>query len=184
MTKIIGLAGRIGSGKSTVAREIARQLEGHDYSAEVLSFATPFKSMLETMLTAAGMTRKDAEIWVHDHDYREQPCPVLSGRTPRYALQTLGTQWGRDILSKTVWADLGRQRAAKSQCDVVIFDDVRFLTEVDVLGQDKVFLVYRGTPGPVEHESEALPFEDEVWHIDNNGRPAATARKIMKIAGV
>ena len=27
---------------------------------------------------------------------KEVPCELLGGKTPRYAMQTLGTEWGRD----------------------------------------------------------------------------------------
>lgn len=48
--------------------------------------------------------------------------------TPRYALQTLGTNWGRDCFPD-VWADLGVRRALASNAPLVAITDCRFVNE-------------------------------------------------------
>lgn len=54
--------------------------------------------------------------------------------TPRYALQQLGTQWGRDCWEDT-WIALALRRAAAvpSSVPVVVFTDIRFLNEASAL---------------------------------------------------
>ena len=176
--KIIGLAGRIGSGKSTVARQIANELEDKDVA--ILSFAAPLKEMLETLLVRAGMPLRDAYWSINDREAREKPLALLQEKTPRQALQTLGTEWGRDCISPWLWANIGLARAMNSDADLVIFDDVRFDTEVDTIGPSSVFLLERGDPAEVTHSSEALTFAERVHTIDNNGLVEDTAREIIR----
>jgi hypothetical protein len=47
--------------------------------------------------------------------------------TPRHALQTLGTNWGRKLY-QNVWVDLGIRRA-KEAGGLIVFSDCRFLNE-------------------------------------------------------
>lgn len=117
--KIIGLAGRKRSGKDTAA--IA--LQGYDR----VSFAKPIKTMLRVLLSAAAVPSKDIERMV-EGDLKEVPTPALGGHTPRHAMQTLGTEWGRQMISNTLWIDTALADAAASGYGTVI-TDVRFANE-------------------------------------------------------
>ena len=64
-----------------------------------LPFAAPLKAMFAA-LGIAPAPRDDPRVW------RETPHPLLCGRTPRQALQTLGTEWGRDCIGDDVWVRL------------------------------------------------------------------------------
>jgi hypothetical protein len=52
-----------------------------------------FAGPLKAMMAALGCT--NAEI---DGDRKEVPCDLLGGKSPRWAMQTLGTEWGRKLI--------------------------------------------------------------------------------------
>ena len=110
---IIGLTGAKGCGKSSVARIINRL---HDF--EHISFATPIKDMLRVL----GLG--DAEL--NDPTIKEIPLDEY-GKTPREMMQSLGTEWGRMLISGGVWISALRKQL-KPQKNYVI-DDVRFENE-------------------------------------------------------
>jgi|TARA_R100001530_G_scaffold5428_1_gene6736 energy-coupling factor transporter ATP-binding protein EcfA2 len=114
--EIVALVGAAGCGKSTVA-EI---LQGMGYHR--LKFSQPLKDMLK----AIGLTDEHTE-----GRLKEVPCDLLSGRTPRYAMQTLGTEWARDIMEKDFWLNLWRTQAQKYEKLVV--EDCRFGNEAGLV---------------------------------------------------
>lgn len=128
---VIGLAGAAGSGKSTVAQRI---VEG--WGGDVRPFAEPLKAMLKTFLRYQGV---DAETCVRmvSGDLKEVATEYLGGRTPREAMQTLGTEWGRG-LHPDLWVDAWRRRIDKDAEEsehnnedyILVADDVRFPNEV------------------------------------------------------
>jgi hypothetical protein len=115
--RLLGLAGKAGCGKSTVAQELVdRQL------AQRVRFAGPLKDGLVAM----GLSREQV-----DGDLKETPTPLLCGRTPRYAMQRLGSDFGRDMIGDDFWVRLAMRRVDEllaSGVNVVI-DDVRFDNE-------------------------------------------------------
>jgi hypothetical protein len=115
---VIGFTGKAGSGKSTLSRHI---LDVH--GGTLVKFADPMKSMLRTF----GLT--DYEI---EGDGKGKPCELLGGQTPRYAMQTLGTEWGRVTISDNIWVDAWSRKASEiiSLGSRIICDDVRFPNEV------------------------------------------------------
>src|SRR5688572_26446471 len=88
LPKIVAFVGPIGCGKTTAARAL-RRLE---YTK--VSFADPLKEML----IAFGLTAEQ----VYGNE-KEIPTGILAGHTPRYAMQTLGTEWGRDLIHTNLW---------------------------------------------------------------------------------
>lgn len=123
---IIGLLGPAGSGKTTLSSEL---LKLHP-TAIKLSFAAP----LRDMLVALGVQRE----WMASK--KLDPIPWLGNHTPRYLLRTLGTEWGRNMVSDTIWAD-ALVREANSKNAPVIVDDIRFDNEAKVLRQHGALLL-------------------------------------------
>ena len=114
---IVGLAGYLKSGKSEVARAL------QDKGFQRMRFAQPLKDMIK----ALGLT--DAHV---DGHLKEEPCELLCGRTPRWAMQTLGTEWGRDLIHSEIWITLWRARALAvlGNGGKIVVDDVRFHNEL------------------------------------------------------
>ena len=80
MTNIIGIMGKKHCGKS----EASKYLElSHGFKR--ISFADPMKCMLLSL----GLSSE--ELW---GNRKEIPSELLGGQTPRYAMRTLGVEWG------------------------------------------------------------------------------------------
>jgi hypothetical protein len=114
--RIIGFTGLAGSGKSTAAD---RLITAHGWQR--VRFSGPLKAML----AALGLT--DAEI---EGDRKEVPCELLCGRTPRHAMITIGTEWGRDLIGPDLWVRAWRAAVDRMPAGVpVVVEDVRFENE-------------------------------------------------------
>jgi hypothetical protein len=145
----------MGSGKSEVAQHL-RDFKGFT----IMPYAIVLKAMTRTLLKRAGFSHTHAERMVAG-DLKGLPLPELSGATPRYLMQTLGTEWGREGIHQDFWVNLHRRdlaRALKEGRKVVI-DDVRFPNEADAIKSlgGKVIMVQRpldGKPDETIHLSE------------------------------
>ncbi len=113
---ILALTGLAGSGKSTAA---AHLVNAHGFAR--VRFAGPLKDMMR----ALGLT--DAEI---DGDRKELPCALLGGKTPRHAMQTVGTEWGRNLIDPDLWIRAWQAAVARLPAgQPVVVDDCRFPNE-------------------------------------------------------
>ena len=159
---VIALAGPAGAGKSTAAAYLARQ---HGYTP--LKFAAGLKAMMRVI----GLTEAQIE-----GPLKEVPSKLLCGQTPRHAMQTLGTEWGRNLIGTDFWANVWFDAAADvlDQGGRVVVDDCRFENEaakVRQLGGIVVRLDGRGAGIGGDHPSEAgLQAADFV--LDNSGSVA------------
>jgi len=158
--RLIALCGLKGSGKSTAAQTLAGSLP-----AARIRFAGPLKDMLRTF----GLDDQEIE-----GDLKEVPSPKLCGKTPRHAMVTLGTEWGRDLIGESIWVDAWRRavepRLARN-IDILT-EDLRFPNEYEAVRALGGIVVRVTRPGlvPGEHESErhALKFAADV-EIYNDG---------------
>lgn len=142
MIPLIGLVGYKGSGKSTVAKYLV-----HNFGYTRIPFASPLKDMLRVL----GLT--------DDHlygDLKEEPCDMLLGVTPRHAMQTLGTEWGRLCIHKDIWIDAWKRQVGSCLSGYVVCDDVRFPNEADIIREmgGRVVRIDRGETISDQHESE------------------------------
>lgn len=113
----IGICGPARAGKDT----LAQQLNMMD-TFVIHRMADPLKRMLET---GFGLER---EIW--DSPEKEQPIEWL-GKSPRYLAQTIGTEWGRELVHTDLWVLLAEQKRleAERRGRGLIVPDVRFENE-------------------------------------------------------
>lgn len=119
--KLIALTGFAKAGKSTVANILTT-----NHNFVVLKFAAPLKDMLR----AFGLSEDEIE-----GDLKHLPCAKLCGRTPRYAMQTLGTEWGRRLIGEDLWVEAFRRQCQEllNEGFNVVCDDLRFLNEHKVI---------------------------------------------------
>jgi hypothetical protein len=150
---LIGLCGLAGSGKSTAAQYLVSR---HHFRR--LSYAAPIKRMLRVFLDEAGVglfTSKE----MTDGNLKETPCEALAGHSPRWAMQTLGTEWGRDLIAQDIWRKilLGKVRKCLEAGISVVVDDVRFENEVQGLKAEGFTIVGVKRPGTAigDHSSES-----------------------------
>ena len=123
---ILGLVGPKGSGKSTLAHALML-----DYHFRHFPFAGPLKAMLRTLLIGQGLTHQIIDQMI-DGDLKEKPSPYLDGKSPRFAMQTLGTEWGRALIGPDFWINTWKHKA-EAATDNVVCDDVRFLNESEAI---------------------------------------------------
>lgn len=119
--RIIALVGNAGAGKSTVADFLIEK-----YGYHRVKFAGPLKNMLR----AIGLDDEEIE-----GSRKEEPCDLLCGKTPRHAMVTLGTEWGRDMIGPEFWTGLWEEEVCahlNSGLNVVV-DDCRFPNELEAV---------------------------------------------------
>lgn len=138
---LIGLHGPAFAGKSTVAQYLVEQ-----YGFAEVSFAAPLYRGVATML---GIDVGE----LHDRAKKENPIAWL-GRSPRYLLQTLGTEWGRRLVREDLWLVLAARAIDKLRAmgrPGVAVSDVRLDIEAE-------FILARG---------------GELWGVQRLTRPVA-----------
>jgi len=143
---VIAFTGLAGSGKSTAAKCLV-----DTWGFTRVRFAGPLKDMMR----ALGLGEREV-----DGDLKEIPCDLLGGRTPRHAMQTLGTEWGRELIAPDLWIRAWRAAVEKLPADArVVVDDCRFPNEGDAVcavGGVIVRIVRPGAgAGAAGHSSEA-----------------------------
>lgn len=157
MTDIIGFAGRKGHGKDTAAQEFVNR------GYTLLRFADPLKYMLRAFYNCCGLEQEFIERKI-EGDLKEVPCALLCGRTPRYAMQTLGTEWGRSLIGESLWVDVLDYRARA--LDDIVVPDVRFPNEVETIANlgGRVWLIdaSRRVP-PDDHSTHASEATGALW---------------------
>lgn len=117
---IIGLTGRAGSGKDTLASYLVVH---HGFTQ--LAYADPIRDMLEL-----GMG-------IESHHLREDKESLIPwlGVSGRHLMQTLGTEWGRDLIRQDLWRLLLMRRLDRLQeeTDRFVISDLRFENEADFI---------------------------------------------------
>lgn len=150
LPRIIALCGRKGSGKDTAAAVLMSR------GYENVKFAGGLKTMLRSLMAYQGYSEDVIEEMIEGR-LKEHTFESLCGHTPRHAMQTLGSQWGRDQMHEDFWVQTAVQRIAS--LDRVVVTDVRFPNEAEaiyslggvVIGITADWIV----PQEMEHESEA-----------------------------
>lgn len=143
--RLVALTGAAGSGKSTATKFL---VERHGYT--LVKFAGPLKAMCR----AVGLSQEQIE-----GDLKEEPCVWLQGKTPRFFMQQLGTQFGRDIIGKDFWTELWVRSVNLLLAEQrrVVVDDCRFPNEAEAIRQlGGIIIKLEGRGGIAgHHASEA-----------------------------
>lgn len=135
--RLIGITGKAYSGKDTLADALVAE-----FGAVKYAFALPIKLALNAMF-GWSMANWDDRFW------KETIIPWL-GKSPRQAAQTLGTEWGRELIHPELWAlramELYAAHAAKSD-DPFIISDVRFNNEAMIINHNGGVVINVVRPG-------------------------------------
>jgi hypothetical protein len=177
---VIGLCGNAGAGKDTVADHL---VANHRFVK--VSLADPLKRICRDVFRFS-----DEQLW-GPSEMRNAPDsnwsrPSGEPLTPRYALQRLGTEWGRDC-SPDVWVryafgiaeDLfkggrvytqmgGVQATATYAPTGIVIPDVRFLNEVNAVRSmgGQVWRIKRSSGPQLEGMAGLHASETELQDID------------------
>lgn len=168
---VVAFTGKRGSGKSEAVKVLVEELGFRE-----LKFADPLKNMLRAMYATCGVDSNTIERKI-EGDLKEEPCEWLLGQTPRFAMQTLGTEW-REMIGTPMWSEMFTRAVQSGNLgDRIACSDYRFHHEGAVLHNLNavIYKVQRPTADAVEdnasqHSSETtideIPFD---LIIENDG---------------
>lgn len=170
--KLIGLTGPAGSGKSTVAKHL---VEYENF--RLVKFAGPLKAMTRTLFEEMGADSENRWRFI-EGDLKELRLGWLGGHSPRHAMQTLGTEWGRKCMGEDFWVNVAKNRiVSEFEADptaCLVFDDVRFENEAAMIrkmGGHIVHIAGRGgLAGSHESESGVEPHADDFCLINDRDK--------------
>ena len=176
-TRLVAFTGLAGSGKSTAAQVLI------DAGWVRVKFADILKSMLQTYYEMCGLGRDEISRRI-EGDLKEEPDSYLRGCTPRHAMQTLGGEWGRDLLNPDLWVNAWQKRVElqlRAGLSVVV-DDLRYANEetaLRALGGEVIVIKRVAHKGVPQHPSEGYePDADAV--IQNDGNIPELHREISR----
>lgn len=153
---IIGLTGKKGAGKDTVARLI----HSIDDTYRAIAFADPLKDAVAAMLLVPRS-------YLEDRNVKEEPIAVI-GKSPRYMMQTLGTEWGRELIHPDLWVILASERIDHLlQFARVVITDVRFENEAEMIRKKGGIIVHIIRP-EVENSGDAHASETGIEKKDED----------------
>lgn len=161
---VVGVIGKAGSGKDTVADHLVR-----DHGFTKMALADPIRKIVETVFFV------DFSTYNTDRGMRDRPLPDYPTWTVRKLQQIIGTEFFREHVDEDVWIKNLCARVSRCQYPVVVAD-IRFPNERDKLkamlraaGRHMVFVKltrpgYDGSVGVSGHASEAhdLPGDIEI----------------------
>ena len=170
---VVSFWGKAGSGKSQAARILVTK-----YGYKPISFATPIKNVMEKFLDIFGEDRN--HVW----SKKQQPIASLNGLTGRYLLQTFGTEWGRDLIDKNLWANIARKRisTALGRGERVVIDDLSFVNEEIMLQEfgASIVQITRDDEKDLKHTSENQNLTSD-YVLENNGNLTTLTKKLKCI---
>lgn len=172
MMRLIGLAGKAGSGKTTVCRFLCTAFEWRE-----ISLADPIRAGLNAMLGIQTPVMLDPVM-------KNEVVPGMRV-SARELMQTLGTEWGRKLVDDRVWirqatAAITAIRQSDPTARGVVVSDIRFANEAEWIrslggqvwhiGDRKMGKSDGLPPAASAHASEAgIAREEHDGWIDNSG---------------
>lgn len=178
---LIGLTGPAGAGKTTLAKHLVERQEFFE-----VAFADPLKDMIAALF---DVDREELEARYLSAEAKEQPVAGI-GMSPRYLLQTLGTEWGRQLVHPDLWVMALHRRLAwmenhlaEGQRNVVV-SDVRFENEAAMIRNAGGTVIRVKRPGikRLNHQSEdgVFPAAGD-YYLDNAGSIEDATRELDRI---
>ncbi len=123
---VIGFSGKAGSGKDSAGEAILSS----GIKAKRESFADPLREMVKCLGVDVDRIYRE-----NNGAGKNDPLPGFGGKSLRFLLQTLGTDWGRNMISDSIWMDIGLRKIKENQDTgrLTIFTDVRFDNEAKAI---------------------------------------------------
>lgn len=173
------------AGKTTIANYLIS-----DFGYARGRFSDPIKRVVGLLLIYAGYDPDIARLML-DGDLKEKPIPMWNNVTTRYLMQTLGTDWGRNMVHPEMWVRAAMTEilyAVEDKETPVVVDDMRFPNEYDAMARQGATLIRVETPeqqASAAHASEgALNDHHFDYTIVNDGTVEDLYDAIDTILGV
>lgn len=115
------------SGKSTIASFLKNE------GFQTVKFAGTLKEMIRAYLHFCGYGKDIAELLLNGPDeLRETPLKCFNGKSTRYVMQYLGTEW-RNHVRDTMWSEIAFDKIERILLNdgKVLVDDMRFIHEIE-----------------------------------------------------
>lgn len=157
MPKLIGIAGRAGAGKDTVADYL-----WENYGFLKMSFADPLKRAASAMF---GITLEA----FYDRDLKEQVVEFW-GMSPRTMAQLLGSDAVKPVFGEDLWIKRFMvSYACVAKTDHVVIPDVRFEPEAQFIRDMGGTIVHLQRPGlSLEGAAAAHYSENGIAHVQGD----------------
>lgn len=161
---LIGLAGRARTGKTTAANHLANM-----HGFQTYAFADPLRDGLMNIFNLSPCD--------FDDDRKEQPIGWL-GRSARELMQSMGTEWGRNMVHPELWLLLAEQNLeflgqAHDAATGFVISDLRFENEADFVRKRGGIVIHVLRPDATEvnpHVSETgIGIQDNDLVLHNEG---------------
>ena len=122
---IIGITGKKGSGKDTVANVLQTS-----FGFEKMSFSQPIKDIVSSTF---GIDKAILSGDNGEREFRELPLPDWFNLSPRDMLQKIGMIF-RDELHKDIWVKI-LENKIKDTTNNIVISDVRFKNELEMINK-------------------------------------------------
>ena len=161
LERLVAFTGQAGSGKTTAANFL---VDLHRFNR--VRFAGPLKNMMRTL----GLSEREI-----DGDLKELPCELLGGKAPRWAMQSIGTEWGRNCIDVNLWIRAW-QRQVQDVGGKIVVDDCRYPNEADIVrthGGTVIHIIrpgHEGSSSGAGHSSEKFEFKPDLVLINDGTR--------------
>lgn len=153
--KIVGVSGKIGSGKSTLCHILYENLIAYSIPVEIVAFADKLRDIVEILTGYRGTTQEEKNIIVKEYD-------MSVGEI----LQIVGTKALRNNFDKDVW--IKSLFSSMHANTVYLIQDVRFENEANAIKKKNGILVrLEGDPMNIRLNSKRNLTHSSETSLDN-----------------
>ena len=159
--RVIGIAGKARAGKDTAADII---IDAMPYYNKI-SFADPLKKMLSVGL---GLTESQL------YGSKKEIIDPRYGKTPRQIMQSIGTEWGRNMICQDIWVNAVKDHIEneKNEFSYYIIPDLRYESEAHMIRKMNGLVIHTKRKDKIKsnHMSEhGIYVEGTDLVVENNG---------------